>query len=42
MKLNYLKNLMNLIKEKIKWALSNVTEYRGKKNKILLDWSKKI
>lgn len=33
--------LDNLNKKKIKWALSNVTEYRGKKNNILLDWSKK-
>lgn len=33
--------LDNLNEKKIKWALSNVTEYRGKKNNILLDWSKK-
>lgn len=33
--------LDNLNKKKIRWALSNVTEYRGKKNNILLDWSKK-
>ena len=36
-----LKKLDEFNKRKIKWALSNVTEYRGKKNKILLDWLKK-
>ena len=36
-----LKKLDELNKRKVKWALSNVIEYRGKKNKILKDWSKK-
>ena len=36
-----LKKLDELNKRKVKWALSNVIEYRGKKNKILIDWSKK-
>ena len=36
-----LKKLDELNKKKIKWALSNVIEYKGKKNKILIDWSKK-
>ena len=36
-----LKQLDELNKRKVKWALSNVIEYRGKKNKILKDWSKK-
>ena len=35
-----LKKLDDLNKRKVKWALSNVIEYRGKKNKILIDWSK--
>lgn len=33
--------LDNLNNKNIKWALSNVTEYRGKKNLILSRWSKK-
>ena len=36
-----LKNLDYLNNKKVKWALSNVIEYKGKKNKILIDWSKK-
>tara|TARA_B110000967_G_C18720916_1_gene477623 strand:+ start:53 stop:922 length:870 start_codon:yes stop_codon:yes gene_type:complete len=36
-----LKKLDELNKKKVKWALSNVIEYKGKKNKILIDWSKK-
>tara|TARA_X000000950_G_scaffold277676_1_gene367433 strand:- start:5623 stop:6528 length:906 start_codon:yes stop_codon:yes gene_type:complete len=36
-----LKKLDEFNKRKIKWALSNVIEYRGKKNKILIDWLKK-
>ena len=36
-----LKKLDELNKRKVKWALSNVIEYRGKKNKILIDWLKK-
>ena len=36
-----LKKLDDLNKKKVKWALSNVIEYKGKKNKILIDWSKK-
>ena len=36
-----LKKLDELNKNKVKWALSNVIEYKGKKNKILIDWSKK-
>ena len=36
-----LKKLDDFNKRKVKWALSNVIEYRGKKNKILIDWSKK-
>jgi len=36
-----LKKLDNLNKQNVKWTLSNVIEYRGKKNKILKDWSKK-
>ena len=36
-----LKILDNLNKNKVKWALSNVIEYRGKQNKILKVWSKK-
>ena len=28
-------------KNKVKWALSNVIEYKGKTNKILINWSKK-
>ncbi len=39
--IDLLKKLDELNKRKIKWALSNVIEYRGKKNKILIDWSKK-
>jgi len=36
-----LKKLDDLNKNKVKWALSNVIEYKGKKNKILINWSKK-
>tara|TARA_Y100000389_G_scaffold31190_1_gene26397 strand:+ start:1136 stop:2041 length:906 start_codon:yes stop_codon:yes gene_type:complete len=36
-----LKKLDELNKKKVKWALSNVIEYKGKKNKILIDWLKK-
>jgi len=36
-----LKKLDDLNKKKVKWALSNVIEYKGKKNKILINWSKK-
>ena len=36
-----LKNLDYLNNKKVKWALSNVIEYKGKKNKILINWSKK-
>ncbi len=36
-----LKKLDDLNKKKVKWTLSNVIEYKGKKNKILIDWSKK-
>lgn len=36
--LNFL-DILN--KKKIRWALSNVTNYRGKQNKILIDWMKK-
>lgn len=39
--IQFLSILDNLNKKNIKWALSNVTEYRGKKNQILLNWSKK-
>lgn len=37
----FLKFLDILNKKKIRWALSNVTNYRGKQNKILIDWMKK-
>ncbi|MDQ3245264.1 MAG: Dam family site-specific DNA-(adenine-N6)-methyltransferase [bacterium] len=36
-----LDRLDNLDKKGIKFALSNVTHYRGKKNNILIDWIKK-
>ena len=36
-----LKKLDELNKNKVKWALSNVIEYKGKTNKILINWSKK-
>lgn len=39
--IDLLKILDNLNKNKVKWALSNVIEYRGKQNKILKVWSKK-
>ena len=39
--INLLKILDKLSKNKVKWALSNVIEYRGKKNTVLIKWSKK-
>ena len=39
--INLLKILDKLSKSKVKWALSNVIEYRGKKNTVLIKWSKK-
>ncbi len=39
--LKLLQLLDNLNTQNIKWALSNVIEYKNKKNKILINWSKK-
>lgn len=36
-----LKLLDDLNEKNIKWAISNVTEYKGKVNKIFLEWSQK-
>jgi DNA adenine methylase len=38
---NLLETLDILSKKNVKWALSNVIEYRGKKNNFLINWSKK-
>ena len=39
--IEFLQFLDQLNAKNIKWALSNVTEYKGKKNNILIKWSKK-